>query len=280
MGPLRFEEGEREKLIAGLKTNHFKPTRFRFIEDHMGLRPKCRHVLMGTSGIGKTTLTRAILVDYATNHKVLLYSSEEDEIQTKTMLALNNVPDEVIKNIVFFSEKTMLKELALGADDHKEWARHIEVQIRNEACEILFFDNITTSSFYDGRTYPQQEAFLRSLESVYVDTEVACFLVAHTKKGVKNDQTAFIEPDDVKGPTALTNKAEIMYVYQLIRGKTNGTSSPTAGIVKVIKCRFLGNIGSKYMLKFNHDTSEYTGDRAIGSLELGELYKNREKNER
>jgi len=278
MGPIIFQPGEQEQRKLATKSFQFKPSGFSFLDDHYGLRRGVRHVLMGASGKGKSTLARSILLAYAKNHKILLYSSEETESQTRDMLSQIKGSADISPNISFLCEKQLVEDVE--TNDVKRWAEIVKAQIKINDCEIMFFDNLTTSDFYEGQRFDQSMAFLRALDSVYIKLDIPCFIVAHTKAGIKNDQTTSIEPDDIKGFKSATNKAEYLYTFQTIHGKTQGMATPVYPILKVVKGRGISNVGSTYLLDYDHESRSYTGDAKESFAKLNEIFKNRQRYDR
>lgn len=181
---ISFEDGEREKLLDSIKNFELPETRFSFINDHKGLRPGKRHVLLGTTGTGKSTLTRSLVLDLALKTKVVLYSTEETLEDTKTMFAMRNVSDEILKNIEFIFEGDIQQQMKASglSDSLVEWKRLMAIKILNSKSHVLFFDNITTSSFYDGVQYQQSISFLETINELIAEVNCAFFVVAHTKK--------------------------------------------------------------------------------------------------
>lgn len=274
---INLKPEEREELVRKLKTSHFKESVFDFINDHHGLRKGKTHVLMGTSGTGKSTLTRSALLDMARNHKVMLYSTEEDREDTVAMFHLRNVEPAVAKNITFVHETEILKLCKNNVKDLQAWAGYVKMKMMASFSEILFLDNLTTSCFYDGNPYQDQISFLSELRALRDFLKVPVFVVAHTKKGIKDDQQTLLGPDDVRGPQALTNNAEYLYAYQKFITKSKGESEPAYGIVRVLKARGVGNINSIYMLNYDHDRKDYYSDEKISFGEFNKIYKDRQK---
>ncbi len=276
-GGFSFEVGEREKRIEEMKVFHLKPTRFRFINDHYGLKKSKRHILMGTSGTGKSTQARSLLLDIAKNHKVLVYSSEESHSDTKDMFALRGLENEDISNLKFLHEEEVAEACKEDFKNLEEFTRMLSVRLINSNAECLFFDNITTSDFYDGQDYNAALAFLRNLYKITKEFNIPLFLVAHTKAGIKDDQQGLIGPDDVKGPKALTNKCEFLYIYQKFIGSSGATTTPTYGTVRVRKARGMGNVDSTYLLDYDFDQYAYYGDKKITFDQFNEIYSERAK---
>jgi len=276
MDPINLTKERAALLISKARTNSFQSIPFRFIEDHFGLRRGQRHMLLGTTGQGKSTLSRSVLLQYAKHHRVLLYSTEEDKEATETAFAEAGAIGELSSNVSFVYEKELLQEIK--KNQAESWKNIMLAKIKDSKSEILFFDNLTTSSFYDGQDkYSQTSDFQSCLESVFEEAKIPCFVVAHTRAGIKNDQLASIEADDVRGPKNNANKVQYLYTIQVIRGQTKGLSVPTYAVVKVIKARGVGNKNGIYLLDFDHEKRQYTGDARITHMELAEIFKNREK---
>jgi len=114
---------------------------FNFLKCHKGLRPGQMHVLIGTSGSGKSTVVRKIILDSAKEHKVLLWLSEESRQDFIAALSKNFPKPDVAKNIKIISEFDVCK-------NHN--ASHEQIFTEYEKCvkainpSVVFFDNITT----------------------------------------------------------------------------------------------------------------------------------------
>jgi KaiC/GvpD/RAD55 family RecA-like ATPase len=274
MNNLKFDNGEKEKLLAEANSYKLTVSRFEFINSHKGLRPNSRHVLLGTSGTGKSTLTRSIILDSCRNHNVLLYSTEENLNDVKTLLAMRDVTNEEISNLNFLYEDDILSKCK---KDLNEWKRIVGVKILNSKSEILFIDNITTSDFYTGVDYNFAISFLNAIDDLMREFNLAVFIVAHTKKGIKDDQQSLITGDDVMGPMTLTNKSPYLYIYQLILGQSEGSSTPTFPIIRVKKSRISGSPNAVYLLKYDHQRKEYISDSEIQYKLFSEIYEKRIK---
>lgn len=267
---LEISEGERISLKQDLYTPHFENGRFNFLNDHFGLRKQCIHLLMGTSGQGKTTLSRSVIYDVAKNYKVFNYCSEETLEQTKTMFALRGTENEVLKNILFYHESTASTD---SKDNIDEWLRILEVKIMNSKTKIFFFDNITTSKFYDPMKPDVQSKVVDGLMKILKSCDVPGFFVAHTANGVKDDQQALFSTSDIRGGKAITNRAEFVYAYQKFTGaaSSSGETSPTYGTIRNLKARNY-DVGHTYLLSYDFNKREYTGDIKIPNTRFKEIY--------
>ena len=271
---LAMTEEERDQLLLDRVTFHYAKTRFNFLNEHSGLRRKNFHLLMGTAGTGKTTLSRSALMDLAEYHKIFVYSSEESVKETKAMFALRKTGNTILQNVVFWHERDAEKICGESAD---EWLKQLEIRIMNSKADIFFFDNLTTSRFYDVKVNDQPK-IVSSLHSILHACNVAGFFVAHTANGVKDDQQALISTSDIRGNRSLTNKAEFVYAYQKFTSPPTGqsTSPVSYGTIRNLKARG-HDVGSTFLLRFDFNTSEYTGDVKIPSTKFKEIYDSRFK---
>lgn len=274
---ISFNEGEREALLERGETFLLPRTRFNFINDHASFRPGNRHVLMGTSGTGKSTLARSLILDVASEIPVILLSSEEDLQETKHMFALRKVTDENAANIELIHDKDLLRACRNDSCDLETWRRCVGARILGSGAKALVFDNITTSIFYDGVPYANQVRFLSCLDSLATHFHIPVIVVAHTKKNVKDDQPTMIAADDVRGPMTLTNSAQFLYVYHKFTQKTAGVSQPIKCFVRVVKARGVGNVNRVYALNFNHEQRSYESDREVTYSDFVKAYSERVK---
>jgi hypothetical protein len=272
---LKISQEEKSKLLDARKNAHYCTTRFGFLNDHFGLRKKCFHLLMGTAGTGKSTLARSVLFDLAKKHKVFFYCSEETLEQTKTMYALRDADNAALENIVFYHEREAEKDTNYNA---VEWLRLLELKIINNKCDVLFFDNLTTSSFYDPKKPQEQSSIVTKLFNILNSCNIAGFFVAHTQNGVKDDQQGLISTSDIRGSKQLTNKAEFVYIYQKFICPPSGQNkSPTTyGTVRNLKARGY-DVGDCYLLDYDFNRNEYYGDVKIPNTKFKEIYDERFK---
>lgn len=272
----KVQIGSVAERVARLKEFELAATRFKFINEHYGLKRGLRHVLLGTQGTGKSTLARSILLDLCKQHRVLLYSSEETQDQLASMFALRGVVDSDLKNLRVVHEKQILERCNGDVHNQTLWEQSLRLKIFNSRADVLFFDNITTSEFYDCLEPEKQKSLLLKLQRTIERFNIPVFMVAHTRTGVKDDQQALISGDDVRGYRGLTNKAEFVYVYQrfMIPGGSHG-ADVSMGLVIVRKGRGLSNINSVYALDFDFDRREYFGDRKISLEEFNQAFKSK-----
>src|SRR3990167_4040953 len=168
---IEFEHDVKTALISAEEINRLKQenetifigSRFNFIKDHYGLRPGMRHLLIGCTGTGKSTLARSILCDSAKICKTLLYSSEESLEQTQYLLSLRDLDDDAKKNILILNEDTSIRRFAYNQESMLLWLSQHLVHFQ---AKLLIFDNLTTSAYYDGREYEAQIYFFERLSAI------------------------------------------------------------------------------------------------------------------
>lgn len=252
----------------------FPKSRFTFINDHYGLRKGKVHTLISSSGVGKSTLSRSLIFDMAKENKVFLYSTEEDLKDTQTMFAMRDADNAILKNIIFCHEGDLEKETS----DVNEWLRLLEVKIKNSKCDILFFDNITTSSFYETKKPDVQAQIFSSLRVLARDCAIPLFLIAHTASTVRDDSQTLIRAEDIFGSKSPSRKSQFLYVYQRIIGQSSptGLTTPSYPLIRVLKARGY-DTQNIYLLGYDFQKNEYTGDAQIPNAKFKEIYDERFK---
>jgi KaiC/GvpD/RAD55 family RecA-like ATPase len=265
---------DREDRLKRIEEFDVCETSFDFVNDHYSFKKEKLHLLIGTTGSGKSTLTRSLLMDIAKHHKVLFWSTEETKEETLDMLSVRGVQGEFLKNIRFLEEDILINEANLSLKDVPELIRIIATEVINNGAEIIFFDNITTSQFY--QSYETQLLLVNSLRTLIKNLKIPLLIVAHTRKDVKDDQKDLIGPNDIMGPKTLADKAQYTYVYQkiVIPGMS---ADATQGVVRVVKGRGKANIGNIYFLRYDFDKHEYTSDYKVLFNDFNKLYKERAK---
>lgn len=271
MFSIEIDEQERAAQLADLEKFHLSPTRFSFINAHKGLRNAKTHVLISSSGAGKTTLSRAILVDVARNHDLVFYSTEESQEDTQRELARQDVTNEVLKKIHFVHEDLLPNKT--GAEN---LFKALAATCLNVNAKCLFFDNLTTSDFYENRSPSEQVAFFKRIRNLAKDLNIPIFVIAHTQSKVRDDQQALIVPEDVLGSKTVARKTQFLYVYQRIVGKSSGTgmTTPMTGLVRVKKARGF-EVDKIYGLNYDFKSKSYVGDYPMSNEQMRGIYEGR-----
>jgi archaellum biogenesis ATPase FlaH len=251
----KLDNAKIPELLKENKTSFFAMSRFKFIERHHGLRPGLMHVLLGTTGSGKTTLSRSILSDMAKQDRVLFYSTEET--QDQFMIQSSNQKKMNIENISFLHEDQILK-LVNGKHDIDGFVQSLAWAMEERKCKALFFDNITTSIFYDENEKAVE--MVVKLRELMNKAKKPFFVVAHTSANVSNGQ--WFESNAVRGRRVITTKAE--YVYCLFRCRVNlGGVEHQTSIVHVDKSRLHAGIKEFYRLDYDSSLNDYVSDNKV-----------------
>lgn len=241
-------------------------SRFKFITDGGGYIPNLTYILLSSTSAGKSTLIRSIAQDIFSTDKVTYYSSEESIEETKMMFKRRNMEIDFSKNVDFIEERVLEKNFNMK--DYQELRNVLASSIINNKSKILIFDNLTTSVFYDPHNPSHQMAVFNSLSSLAREFHIPIFFVAHTKKG--SARNLYVSPDDIRGVSTITNRAEIIYTLNTFSYKENETDK-IASYVKISKNRFGDNLGCFYMLNFCPINKEFIKDSKVNS-HLIELY--------
>jgi len=257
---------DQKKLILENETNFLGDTRFKFINNHKGLRPGMMHVLLGTTGSGKTTLSRSILADLSKTNKVLVYSSEETLKQFQTQ---SGYADKInLKNIYFLHEKDVLSEHNNDVSSGDPLIKTLEWAIESHNPKIVFIDNITTSLFYD-----QNKNAIRvtsQLRDLMQKTNTAFFVIAHTASPIRDG--CWFGANDMRGFRTIANLSE--YLYCLFRTRTIVLGHEIAStFVHVDKSRMHSGVKEFYRLTYEIKEREYSCDDPANYKAVHEMLK-------
>lgn len=229
----------------------------------MGLRPGCIHVILSTTGAGKSTLVMSLIEEMLDAGKsVFLYSSEESVKDIETKLSyLPNLKNE--SNLRVYHERWLLEVLANNPDDWEGFLQEInlamiEMTLTNKP-DVLVLDNLTTSLFYDQNKNATRIA--SGLKSLAEDKNIPIIVVAHTASGVRQNQ--LFDSSQVRGFRTITNTAQ--YVYCLIRLRVDMGGMWREVVVEYTEKSRNHSVASRscYKLFFNVDTKLFSGDEKI-----------------
>jgi len=203
---------EYQELKEIHRTVHFKSS-FKPFSDHLGLRPGEVHTIVASKGSGKSTLARTMVSELVFGgHKVFYYLSEESKnkyfagLQTMFRDMAPNTHEKYLSNIFAMSEldERLNPQLVL---------KRLKDEVHLNDCNVLIFDNITTSVCGDGRP-DQQSAFYWQLKKLAEDLNIPIVVFVHTEK--KTDtRNKFQTGDNVRGNAAIVNLASYCYILTL-----------------------------------------------------------------
>lgn len=235
---------------------------FAFLNAHNGFRRGCMHILMGTTGSGKTTVVRTILRDMIFNKNNALsigvWLSEESLKDYKTQLSYSMPSVDKLKMTVAFSEV----ENSINEDFFFTW-------IRAHSLDVLIIDNITTSQFYASGT-TGQESFARKIKNITKELNIITILVAHTDAHFLDNGDKLITPNDIRGNKTVPNMAEFFYGMQ--RFSIGNDFFPT---IRLLKYRNQNVENLAFYLHYQKDIRAFISDKPIDFNQLKEAYDNR-----
>jgi len=263
---LTMSSEEKAALIEYDNLILFPIPKFNMLHDHQSFRPGKKHVFFGQAGKGKTTLVRTFMAEIGKSKRILWFSSEENLEETKTTLAKADIPNEVLVNISFVHEDT-IKEKSGGNID-KALNIIMESIIQADA-EIIIYDNLTTSEFFDLKKPDEAASFYNGLSSIMKQFKKPLILLAHTSASQKEINAINAHSDMVRGLKISTNKAEfVYYVFELTvtvphKQIIGVEEERRLTFVKTLKSRGKNTQGNIYQLIYDKEKSIYSHDVVI-----------------
>jgi len=246
-------------------------SRFDFINSHKGYRPGGITTFIGTSGSGKSSIIRETIIDSAKDKEVFVWLSEESEKDYSAMINQSCPHKDIKEKINLFSELDVPEDVFC---DLKVFLLYFKEQVLEHNAEIVFVDNITTSYMYSDtvgcKGQSETARFLRNLSEEF---NIPIVVVAHTKKGVFDNNGHLISLDDIRGTTAIPMKTS--YGYALQAFKVNGEIRP---FIRVEKSRYhKGCINRFYALFYDKEFGCYISDSEVDFELFNEAFKCRNR---
>lgn len=261
---LHFTDQEREELEKKQNEVHF-PSTLGFLNAHNGLRRGSMHLILGTTGGGKSTLIRTILRDLVfckeSEFHVSLWLSEEEVEAYRTQVAYGLPSHDRLLNTSAFSELS---------DDVSE--KMFFEWIEFNAPDVLIMDNITTSKFYNDKPVAEQGKFATKLKKMTLKMNMATVVVAHTDARATDSMGRMINLNDIRGSKTIGNLAEFAYILQ--RFEVGSGFFPS---IRVVKHRSQDLVHSLYSLQYNNKLRSFSGDCALEFKKFKEIFNGRNK---
>lgn len=276
-GKLGFSDPyERQQLLNELTTFYFPKTGFSFIDDHYGLRPGCMHVLMGTTGQGKSTLVRSLLLRAAEQGKrVWIYSSEESVKEINRSLSSSSVADSALEYVSVFHEDVVDEICNDDMSLFDLFKTQIEIKLASYQPDLIVVDNLTTSGWYDGAGFERATLMIAWWKKVLRKRNIPGIFVAHTKDGV-GEGSGLFSASDIRGPKVFTNKTEFLYFFQMIYHTDPQGKLHKFPVIRIGKSRGYSNAGLVYKLNYSQQHMLYVGDQSIDHNKFNEIFNKRD----
>lgn len=237
-----------------LKAHNFFPTKFNFLQGHNSFRPGYIHMLLGTSGTGKSTVVRSLVKEVAKNDKVLVWLSEESTMDFIYAINKLGISEESLKNIRVISEQDFPINRKRNMFAYRQY---FEEQVTLINPGVVFFDNITTNFLYESSLPSKQHEHMEWLKDFFSKKEIAMFIVAHTGAKVHDNQQTLIDLSDIRGSKTATNVAEYFYIYQRLN-----VSDKFFPFIRIRKAREYQHSGI-FLLEYDLNIRGYVGDSKI-----------------
>lgn len=262
---LFFTNDEQAKLEASLKEVHFH-SQFGFVNSTNGFRRGNMHLFIAGTGAGKSTLTRSLIRDLLFHKKndpiICLWLSEETVEEYKTMFALGVPSHERLLNTNAYSEidKPQTSEMHFF-----EWVEMINP-------DVLVYDNITTSKFYEGKRPDDQAKFATKIKTLLKKINCAGIIIAHADSQQSQQRGGMLDLNHIRGSKTICNLTEFAYLSQSF-----DTPKAKYSTVRIAKSRSQQIVHSMYFLNFDKSTNSYISDSAIQFDKFKEAFNERNR---
>tara|TARA_R110000803_G_scaffold162194_1_gene225826 strand:+ start:28327 stop:29238 length:912 start_codon:yes stop_codon:yes gene_type:complete len=243
----------------------FTKSRYKFLMGHNGIRPASLSGLMGTTGCGKTSLVKCIMTETATQHKILIWLSEESVKEYQDLIGY--LDKDALKNITFVEEGDIPEEIMRSQSDFLEYFTQM-----GETGEYgtIFIDNVTTSAFYNSRYgIAGQNRSAEFLRNYPKKTGTHIFYIAHTRSEVTDNYGRVVAPEDIRGSKELPMTTAFFYIIQKFT-----TNEKQYNFLRVAKYRGYEKAAGWFALIY--ERKSYTKDNSVPFTVVNKIFRNRD----
>jgi len=208
---------EKEVLIEDASKIQWD-TNFNFLKQHNGLRNGKIHLVLGTTGAGKSTLTRTLVCDSLSNLKgskmAGIWLSEETTQEFKMEFSRTQYEDRTDNFHVASELNPAIRE---RVKTPKGFLNVICQYIEKLNLKLLFIDNITTSYAYvNGRGIENQNEIANGLKDIASKYSIPIVVIAHTNAEISDNFNGIISSNHIRGSKLITLIAEFLYILQRV----------------------------------------------------------------
>ena len=262
---LYFTEKEQEEFAASLKEIHFK-SNLGFVNSTNGFRRGNMHLFIAGSGAGKSTLVRTVLRDLIfqkdNTPSICVWLSEETVNEYKTLFSA-----------AVASNEKLLSTNAYSEQDHQDTREMFFFEwIDMLRPDVLIYDNITTSKFYEGLNPKEQARFASKLKNALKKNNCVGIIIAHADSQQSNQKGGMLDINNIRGAKTIVNLTEFAYLFQTFK-----TEARIHSILRIAKSRSQDIVHDTYALNYNPIIKSYQTDTAIPFAQFKEAYEKRNK---
>lgn len=270
-----FDPADLQDRAEKSRTFWLPATGLNFLDDHFGFRPGCLHVLMGSTGKGKSTLAHSLICTLGEKAELLLYLTEESPERVEMKLAAKDVDvSYLMPKLQMLHERMLLNHMT--PDTPLSFLRALSDELAKTEAKILIIDNLTTSAFFDGK-FSASATIIAGLKNIAEKFNIPVFILAHTKKGINETTRPLMTPDDIRGSAQLALQADYFYIFYRIRKTAQYGQTIDTAAVYVSKSRDHDNQDSVYKLEYRPEQKRYYADKLVNFQIFKSLMKERDK---
>lgn len=240
-----------------------------FIRCHNGWRKGNLHVFLGKTSGGKSTLMRTLLMDALNSNQssltVGVILSEEKKTSFLSEFNYSGKLTPLVKRLKVVSEQDY-PQLRTST---KEWDAIFQ-RMCDEGCDIIFYDNPTTSQTYSN-DFQKQSIRAGEYKQMAIRNNIPFVLFTHTA-GVNENFNQLISEDHMRGSKELVNQAEFFYAMQTIN-----EGNQRWGFLRILKHRGQEVDNFVYSLGFDPKFRAYGNVSEVDFKKMADTFKLRNK---
>jgi hypothetical protein len=224
------------------------------------------HLFVAGTGGGKSTLTRSLIRDLlfnpGNNPIICIWLSEETIKEYQAMFAMGVPSHDRLLNTQAYSEQ----------DNQIVSEMHFFEWVEMHSPDVLIYDNITTSKFYEGKRPDDQAKFAAKLKNVIKKVNCAGIIIAHADSQQTQQKGGLLDINNIRGAKTICNLTEFAYLVQTFKTPKN-----TFSTIRIAKSRSQNVVHDTYLLNFDPRTRSYLTDTAIPFEKFKEVYNERNR---